>query len=524
MLSLPAILKKQILLILLAPIILTLGWPPLITGLLLFVGFVPLLLLEKEATKWVGIKLYFSLLLWNIGTTWWVWNASPEGCIAMLLANTYLMYLTFVVYRKVKKHFGLETGLFAWVVSWLAFEYLHLNWEIAYPWLNLGNGMATMPYLIQWYEYTGALGGSLWILIVNCLVFRSLNQFNKRKTMGIAAVVVLPMLISGLILWLQPLAPKGKPYSVVVVQPNIDPYLEYEMQDPMAEVTHLTKMAETKVDSLTEFLLFPETSITENCDEENIASNFSYNILTAWLKKYPRLTLVAGCNTYRFYDSTNKTSTSRKHNSGKYYDIFNSSIIITKEGVKDIYRKSKLVPGVEKMPYTGLFSFLENYAIDLGGISGSLGMDTMPRIFTSMNKVSAAPLICYESIFGEYASEFVQKGANVIFVLTNDGWWGGTPGYKHHKLYARLRAIENRREVVRCTNTGTSCVIDKKGNITGESEWWKPVTMKYTIHNETDVTFYTRFGDYIGKMAAWLFAIVFIMSIAGKHIRRKIFK
>jgi apolipoprotein N-acyltransferase len=175
------------------------------------------------------------------------------------------------------------------------------------------------------------------------------------------------------------------------------------------------------------------------------------------------------------------------------------------------------------MPYTKVLSFMEDYAINLGGISGSLGQDTVARVFYSNHKIGAAPLICYESIFGEYVSTFVKNGANVIFILTNDGWWGNTPGYRHHKLYARLRAIETRREVVRCTNTGISCIIDTRGNIEGETPWWKPITMRYTIHPSDKLTFYVRYGDYLGKMAGWLFSIVFIMSIAGKSISRKIF-
>ena len=515
-------LKKQLLLILLSPLILAVGWPPLPTGILLLFGFIPLLLLEQEAQEWYRLKVYVSLLLWNIGTTWWVWNASPEGCIAMLLANSGLMLLPFVFYRRVKKNYGLETGLTAWIISWLAMEYLHLNWEIAYPWLNLGNGLAVFPQAIQWYEYTGTLGGTLWILVVNALAFSYYINKTKRNHWVTLSAIVLPISISLLVL-VNPIIEKKPSKNVVVVQPNIDPYKKFEAEDPISEVNYFIKMAETQVDSNTEFLLFPETGLTENCEEAYVNNATTYIMLKQWLKKYPKLTLVSGSNTYRFFDSTNRTSTSRRHYSGKYYDVYNSSIVMNQSGVIDIYRKSKLVPGVEKMPYTKVFSFLENYAIDLGGISGSLGEDTLARVFYSNTKIGAAPLICYESIFGEYVSSFVKNGANTIFILTNDGWWGNTPGYRHHKLYASLRAIENRRNVVRCTNTGTSCIIDKKGNIQGETPWWQPATVTYKIDSSQQLTFYTQYGDYIGKIAAWLFGIVFILSIAGKSISRKIF-
>jgi apolipoprotein N-acyltransferase len=517
-------LKKQILLILLAPALLTLGWPPLPTGFLLFCGFLPLFILENEAKRWFGSKVYISILLWNIGTTWWVWNASPEGCIAMLLANSYLMHLVFRVYRRVKRFYGLKTGLIAFIISWLSFEYLHLNWDLTYPWLNLGNGMAALPQFIQWYEFTGTLGGTFWILVVNCLIFLwYLNPIKSTVWKPISAIAA-PILISA-ILWFQASPNKNsKTYEVVVVQPNIDPYQKFNSSDSEAEVNYFTKMAERKTKPGTEFLLFPETAITEYSEERYINNTVSQTLLRDWLQKFPDLTLVAGTNTFRFFDPANKPATARKNNSGEYYDVYNATTAINKDGVNAIYRKSKLVPGVEKMPYPSIFSFLETYSIDLGGISGSLGQDSFARVFYSKNKIGAAPLICYESIFGEYVSTFVQKGAQVIFVLTNDGWWGNTPGYRHHKLYARLRAIENRREVVRCTNTGTSCHIDKRGTITGETPWWETAVMNYSINAETNLTFYTKYGDYLGKFAAILFAFIFIMLLGGSRLSKKILK
>lgn len=403
-------------------------------------------------------------------------------------------------------------ALTSWIVCWIGLEYLHLNWELAFPWLNLGNGMASLPYLIQWYEYTGSTGGSLWILGVNALVFyHTLNR--NRKTINVAAVFLMAPVIISFILYFSPEVARSLPgEKVVIVQPNIDPYLKFEEEDPAKEVKYLTSLAEKSMSEHPLFVLFPETAITEFCEEKTIDQTQSYHLLRKWLSKHPGTTLISGSNTYTFYDSIHKTSTSRKHFSGLFYDVFNSSLVVDSNGVKNIYRKSKLVPGVEKMPYTGVFGFLENMAIDLGGISGSLGSDSVVRVFYSEKGIGAAPLICYESIFGEYASKFVLKGASLIFVLSNDGWWGNTPGYKQHKQYASLRAIENRRDVVRCTNTGTSCMINKKGIIQGETEWWKAESRSYTVQPSAKLTFYSQHGDYIGKCAAYLcFFIPFLL-------------
>jgi apolipoprotein N-acyltransferase len=515
-------LSKQIQLILLTPALLTLGWPPLPTGILLLAGFVPLLFLQNEPVKYIGLKTYLSLLLWNIGCTWWVWNASAGGAIAMLIANSLLMSGTFYIYRRVKKNWGNSIGLIAWGISWLAMEYLHLNWEIAFPWLNLGNGLAGLPEIIQWYEFTGALGGSLWIIAANAFLFLFLVYRTKSAGVYLGVVLFVPIIASIISASLYK-TESHTPTNIVVMQPNVDPYLKFTNENHEEEVSHFIKQAQPAINAKTDFLLFPETALTENCEENYIQQSTTYRILGSWLKDLPHLTLVSGCNTYRFMDKTHKTPSARKFDEQRYYDVFNASLVMNSKGIQEIYRKSKLVPGVEKMPYPKIFGFLEYFAIDLGGISGTLGEDSIQRVFKDQKNIGAAPLICYESIFGEHASRFVNKGAQIIFVLTNDGWWGNTPGYRQHKLYARLRAIENRRYVVRCTNTGTSCMISPTGQITGETPWWEPATVTYKPIPQNQLTFYTRNGDYIGLIAACLFGIVITMSIGGKSLVNRIF-
>lgn len=404
----------------------------------------------------------------------------------------------------------------------ISVEYLHLNWQIAFPWLNLGNGLAGTPHIIQWYEFTGTFGGSLWILLLNSLGFYFYITKSKKYLYSAIALVTIPIILS-LILFFGFTINKNGSSKIAVIQPNIDPYLKFENFSPEDEMNTFKKMSEKILDSTIDFLLFPETGLTQNCNEEKINEAQTYTMLTDWLKNYPYLTLISGCNTHRFFDSIHRTKTSRRYDENEFYDVYNSSIAVDNSGVVDIYHKSKLVPGVEKMPYPEIFGFLEKFAIDLGGTSGSLGEDKNPKIFYSKNKTGAAPLICYESIFGELTGKFVKKGASVIFVLTNDGWWGNTPGFRQHQQYARLRAIECRRDVVRCTNTGISCKIDKKGMITGETQWWEPDARVYEVNPSNSITFYCRYGDYIGLAASWLLILVFFMVFTEKRHFKKIF-
>ena len=166
------------------------GFPPLI-----FVAFIPLLLVEKYIsdsgpnTSWnlfgCSFLTFFSsrsytswkvfgysfitFLIFNITTTYWVWHASPAGSFAAFVINALLMSFAFVLFHKVKKVLGDKIGYFALIFFWISMEYLHLHWELAWPWLTLGNVFATVPDIVQWYEYTGVLGGSLWVLILNIL-------------------------------------------------------------------------------------------------------------------------------------------------------------------------------------------------------------------------------------------------------------------------------------------------------------------------------------------------------------------
>jgi apolipoprotein N-acyltransferase len=185
------------------------------------------------------------------------------------------------------------------------------------------------------------------------------------------------------------------------------------------------------------------------------------------------------------------------------YDIYNTGIYLEKNKKAALYYKSKLVPGVEKMPYPQVFKFLEKYAIDEGGISGSLGVQEEREVFDVQGKFKIAPVICYESVFGEYVSDYVKKGANVICIITNDGWWGNTPGYREHFNYARLRAIETRRTVLRSANTGISGVINEKGISSHETNWWEPAVVEATFTPSSYLTFYVKHGDYLALVCCW---------------------
>ena len=349
-------------------------------------------------------------------------------------------------------------------------------------WLNLGNVFSMRPSWVQWYEYTGAFGGTLWIWLVNISLFNFIKSirrknyihgFGLRYLSAAGLLIVIPIVISLLIKKPQR-NDIGK--NVVVVQPNIDPYnFKFASGSFGDQLNTLLELSDQAIDSNTVLLLWPETAISVPIDENYIKQDPVMQEIRLFLEKHPNLKLISGLDSYRFLRKNEQiTATARLYlPDSLYYDQYNAAIVFDHTNEFSIYHKSKLVPGVEIMPYPAVFKFLEKLVIDLGGTSGSLGRMSKSFVFKIDDEITAAPIICYESVFGELTSGIINKGANLITIITNDGWWGSTDGYKQHFHYACLRAIENRKEVVRSANTGISAYISADGKVLKQTSYWK---------------------------------------------------
>lgn len=508
-----------------------------------FFGFIPLLLIEEEiaALKTKSYKLllltFFAFIIFNSISTWWIYYASFGGMLMAILFNSLFMSLVFQLFHFAKKYLGVQPGYVCFIAFWIGFEWLHLNWELSWPWLTLGNFFANASPLIQWYEYTGTLGGSLWILLLNTLFFfaikKRINKQNVSLTNGIiiASIVFIPTFISFIIK--KNYSEENNPISVLIVQPNIDPYNDkFGGMEDKEQVRKMLLMAEEKMDSNVQFVVLPETALPNGYWEDELDSVDLILMLKSFVKQHPKVNIIAGMSSFKAYENgSNIPETAKQFNDNSgWYDAFNTAIQINNTDKIEIYHKSKLVLGVEKLPFSWLFKPIEKFAIDLGGTMGSLGTQTERSTFTyNLNNTnnrykqnaSIAPVICYESIYGEFCTEYINKGANTIFILTNDGWWDDTPGYKQHLAFAKIRAIENRRSIARCANTGTSAFINQLGETFDETPWWTPTVIKNTINLNNKITFYAKHGDFIGRIAAALSVLLLAWSISKKIIRTK---
>lgn len=495
---------------LLTALLLFISWPVGGFAPLLLVAFVPLLLaiyqLQQQGASVLKIWLhcYVSLLVWNILCTWWIWNASPGGALAAIICNALLMSVPFVAYDFSYKKLGLKLGLLSLICYYISFEYLHLRWELTWPWLTLGNGFASYYKFIQWYEWVGHLGGSIWILGSNVLFFYLLINYSnlsrpKLYLVGILCWIVLPIIVS--LLRYSSYVESGEKVKIAIVQPNIDPYNEKFSKISVAnQLAKMLSLGASVIDDSTSFLLLPETALADNIWEHQVDENNEILTIKAFQKAFPHISILGGMSSGKIYEKgeTRAPSARKFTDVDEYYESYNTAFFINHLKAVQLYHKSKLVPGVERMPYPGFFSFLQKFTVDLGGASGSLGSQEERTVFFNYKHQGIAPVICYESVFGEYLGDYINKGAGIIGIITNDGWWGNTPGYRQHMAYARLRAIESRRSIARCANTGTSCFINQKGDVSNATAWWQEDAISGTVQANTKYTFYTRFGDYLG--------------------------
>ncbi|MDO5760084.1 MAG: apolipoprotein N-acyltransferase [Bacteroidota bacterium] len=526
--------KKLLLISLLSGVLQTLSWVGnMMFAPLMLLAFVPLLFVEDFILKnkdsfskgAVFTYSYPAFFLFCITQTWWISKASLVGLVVPFFEACF-MALVFQVYHFCRKVSNYNTGsYFFLILFWLLFEYVQFNWDVNFPWLNLGNTFANYPFLVQWYSITGMEGGSIWVLLCNIVIYLSLR---KRKKIYIAIIVLfLPMICSACMWFAYSDDNKKNTAEVVVVQPNLDPYTEQYDLEPHQVIERSLKLIKPLMDDRVDYVLMPESAIQEYAWEEYIDKVPSVCQLNDFVNQYKKAEVIAGLSSRRLLPKGVKTQAARPFADirDRYYESCNIVIDIPRSGKKEdfaIHHKTILTVGVEKMPFKKYLSFVEKFALNLGGTIGTLGTDSNTVVFASKTKpIIVGTAICYESVDGDYVRKFVKEGANLLFVATNDGWWGNTAGHRQHFSFSRLRAIENRRYVARSANTGISAFISPRGEVLQKTPYWQQAALNASLPLQTSQTFYTKHGDLLIKPISFFAVLLLLYSIIINKVRRK---
>ena len=520
--------KSYLLLSVVSGLLLGLSWPTNGFTIFIFIGFVPLLYLEKLTRNKSLLKLFFfssiSFFIWNLITTYWLIHSTLFGMVFAVLLNTFLKALVFTSFGFVSRKINQKLSIIYFITSWIVFEKFHLNWDFSWPWLNLGNVFSEKIYWIQWYEYTGVFGGSLWVLLTNYVIFLFFSNYIKSKKINQNLLIYsllsvsIPISISFIIYNKEIEVSKKLDFSIL--QPNIDPYNEKYGRSNFYILNQLGNWINNEIGS-DKLIIAPETYFSES--PGFLMESFNETEFTDSLRNILNKNnnqILSGIQFYKLYNDKNKrTETSNYLRENMWIDIFNSSFFISKNQDTQIYHKSKLVAGVEQMPYKKFLEpILGNVLLDMGGSVLTRGKQNERTVFSLDNERKIAPIICYESVYGEYVTEYVRKGANILAIITNDGWWSESQGYKQHLSYARIRAIETRRNILRSANTGSSAVINFNGEILKKLDYGKRGFINATAETINKLTFYVKYGDFIFRFSLFFFIIILLFSISKKKI------
>lgn len=494
------------------------------TGLTLPVALVPLLWIAStcDASRrgWRRMLGWAALTfaLWNVATIWWIGYATPVGPVAATLASTTLNLIAFMLFFTVAKRAPKALAYTTLVAAWIATEYWYTVGEFSWPWLILGNGFSHDVWAVQWYEYTGVFGGSLWVLVCNILFFEAWQaRRDLRRWAAAGAALLLPMALSAG-MWLSWEEPDEGTARVTIVQPDVDCYDKFHTDHARQERNIVDLLARVPADA--QFVFLPETAVPGYYWEPRIAGEFFDELVDTLRSRTPGALLVTGANTTRRYAAGAQSRTARAFADGSgYYDIFNTALGLDTAGRRQVHHKGRLVIGVEKTPLPWLFEWLEFLVIDLGGTLGQIGVGQHGTAFMH-DGIATGPAICYEGLYGDFYGGFVRRGAQFMAIISNDGWWGDTPGYRHLFTISRLRAIEHRRAIARAANTGRSGFISARGDIGATLGWEERGVLTADVPLASRLTFYTRYGDYLGRIAEYVLLLSVLYYIAYRIKKR----
>ena len=540
---------KYILLSLISAMLLSISWPTYGIPFFIFFALVPLLMMEHDISKFSGIKnkgslvfglSYICFLIWNIVTTGWLYGSkNPDGTHSIfavavpVILNSLFYSFIFQLYHWYKNAQGTYWGLTFFIAIWMCFEKFHLSWELTWPWLNLGNVFADYPKIIQWYDTLGATGGSFWILLINVYAFYTLRIWEagrKRKSLIInSSVLVIAIAVPMMISLVKYNNFHEKPIgfvNVLMLQPELDPYTEKYSKDSLTILNDLLTLAETNSKGQIDYYIGPETSIPGfgSISENGFGQSMLLNTVKGFLSRHPKSVFATGISSHRFYtDENEKSETAYQTSQGIFVDSYNSAVQIIPNQKVEVYHKGKLVPGVEIFPYINVLKpLLGDAMLNLGGTTASLGVDKKRTAFGNpYNPGKLAPIICYESIYGEFVTDYVKEGANFLAIMTNDSWWGVTQGHQQLMAYARLRAIETRREIARAANSGISAHINARGDVLADTLYGDKTTLFAKVNLYEGLTFYTRAGDLLSRISVFVLGFLVFYTLIKKFQNRK---
>ena len=467
---------------------------PLPTGFLAYVGLVPLLLsiavLRGRAAFLAG---FMSGVAYYAATIYWIaWITAP-GVLAAVFYLSMWRGLTVWMIATVVGRFGLR-GLWSAPFIWVGLEYVSSLGDLGFPWVLLGVSQVGYLPLIQYVDLFGIFGVSFWLVLVNIVLFQ---LWQKRTALGMAAVVILFAVPLAYGIQRMSETHGDRSMRVGVAQPNLEP-LAKEFRPFETHFAVLKGQTIQVHEAGARLAVWPETAVPAYF---HLRVNQHYRDLVQDLSDSLDIHIYTGANHLEI---------------GPPRRTYNASFLFS-PGQTDLdrYDKMRLVPFGERTPFPDLLPGLRTIRFSGSGfVSGNWDSGDTYTVF-SLVDTRFSGMICFDSAFPQLARRFVNDGAEFLTVITNDGWFGKTSGPYQHAQLSVFRAIENRRAVVRCANTGVSALVDPVGRMTEATGIFETATVTGDITLNTTMTFYAENGDLFSQIAALIGLGVFVFAMFG---------
>lgn len=497
-----------------AGLLLGLSFPPVNLSFLSIPAFFLFFMLADrcDSARQTAYYSYAGFLFWNLITTYWLMMASTIAGVAANLANSVLMTIpmaiAYYIHKKNRNPFLIAV---AQASAWVGYEFLHHHWDLSWPWLVVGNAWSNQVSLIQYISITGYMGISFWVVLTASLAYQTYLHRNRTLAILCSAIFLIPPTLSLLTFAISdPYSGGQKVITVTVAQPNHDSYQNYGGMSGNEEVLDsLFAVTTTAMSPGTDLVVWPENAI-----DRAIAMDSYYAARIADSAASWRAGFIVGSGLFTFYPDDTEIL-NRGVYRGAPYNVFNATLYADSEGDLSRYDKHNLVPVVERFPFVEFFNAVDVFDwLDWGRLAG-FGKGYEP-VMLHEQEFSTSGLICYDSVFPFWVRQFVKGGADFITIITNDGWWGDSSGHRQHFAYARLRAIEFDRWVVRSANNGTSGIIRPNGTIEVETPYWIRMAFSATVETRDTMTLYARYGDWLPVLC-----LLFAMLSWGASLYRK---
>lgn len=517
------------------------SFPPFPLGVIACFALVPLLLLF-EFTDGFARPLrytYIAFFALQIVSVYWMGGFAHGqhamqmlGGALLIFAHPFFFFIPVLGYLVIRRTFGIHYALIALPFIWVGFEYLHSIGDLAFPWQTLGNTQSYDIVRSQFISFTGVYGLSFWIVTINAIAFYLVMNISLKKwpvtstpAIGTAGVILvihfIPFIYGSVVLSNE--REITDTVRVGVVQPDSDPFDKWELSRSML-TDQLLDQSSLLLPDAPDVILWPENAVTfylmmpQNDRYRKKIQNFVDESGTPVLTGLPYA---------RFYASDEEAPRTAKEipETGERYESFNAAVLMQPDEERyDFYGKIVLVPFVEKIPYGDLFDFAVKIRRSIGVGGWDVGPDTTVFSFYdgTEQRRSFGAVICYESVYPGFVRHFTNRGAEFLVVITNDSWWGNTPGPRQHLQMSVFRAIENRRAIARSANGGISAYLDPYGRIMFETELFTQTQSVYEIPVSDYMTFYARHGDVFSKICL-LIGILPVVGSVGERMRKRIY-